>query len=256
MADDSRHLEQLLAELGQIVEWPPTPDLRAGVRRRIGRRPGPNLTVLLIAAALAAALAVGLAVTAYLGLRGATISRVPALPSTPTQAQPSTSSASPAPGSAGARLQLGSAYASVADAERAAGFHLLVPAGLGQPDEVYYRADAGAATLLYHPRAGLPSTSDPEVGALVMEGRASVDRNSFGKLAGPGTTVEAVNVNGGAGFWITGAPHGFFIYSGGSGSDQFRLAGNVLIWNQAGLVVRIESPLGREPARALAGTVR
>jgi hypothetical protein len=248
MADDLRRVERLLADLGPAVEWPPTPDLAPRVRRRMarGRPPGPNLTVLLLAAALAAALAAGLALSVYLGLRGATISRVQTLPSTSPQQ----------PGGVGARLDLGVRYGSTAEAAAVAGFRPLVPQSLGEPDEVYYRPDPGVVTLLYRPRPDLPPTSDREVGALVMEARASVDRNSFAKLAGPGTTVEPLTVGGSRGFWISGAPHGFFFYTGAGRTDSFRLAGDVLVWNHGELVVRIESSLDRDRALAVAGTVR
>jgi hypothetical protein len=67
-----------------------------------------------------------------------------------------------------------------------------------------------------------------------------------------------VTVNGGRGFWISGAPHAFIFLDGLSGSrtDSFRLAGDVLIWNQAGLVVRIESGLDERAALRVAGTAR
>jgi hypothetical protein len=248
---EERRLERLLAELAPELDWPSTPDLRTSVGRRIRRRRRPGLTALLLAAALAGALALGTAVTLYLGLHGATISRVQSLPT------PSASSAGPTAGSVEARLQLGRPYASVAEAQTAAGFRVLVPSSLGQPDHVYYRSDVGVVTLLYRPRADLPASSDPEVGALVMEINASIDETSFGKVVGGGTTVERVKVNGGPGFWISGARHGFFFYSGRSGTvDQFRLAGNVLIWNQGDLAIRIESSLDRPRALAAATSTR
>jgi hypothetical protein len=241
----------MLDELAPELEWPSTPDLTASVGRRIRRRRRPGLTVLLLAAALAGALALGTAVTVYLGLHGATISRVQSLPS------PSASQAAPEAGGVGTRLQLGRLYPSVAEAQSAAGFRVLVPSSLGEPDQVYYRPDAGLVTLLYRPRPGLPATDDPEVGALVMEIKASIDEGSFGKMAGGGTTVERVQVNGGPGFWISGARHGFFFYSGRSGTaDKFRLAGNALIWNQGDLVIRIESSLDRQHAQGAAASVR
>jgi len=240
-------LERRLAELAGEVEWPPAPDLRPAVRAGIARARRRHVRLLLVAAVLAAALVAGAAAAASIGLRGATIQRVPRV-------------ASPSPGPPGAlgtRLDLGDRYGALADAEAAAGFRALVPSSLGQPDEVYYRRSPGVLTLVYHPRPDLPATADPEVGALVMEAADSVDGQSFGKLAGPGTSVRPVTVNGGRGFWISGAEHGFFIYRGGGGQgDQFRLAGDVLIWNQAGLVVRIESGLDEPRALALAGTVR
>jgi hypothetical protein len=248
---EERRLESLLDELAPELEWPSTPDLTTSVGRRIRRRGRPGLAVLLLAAALAGALALGTAVTVYLGLRGATISRVQSLPS------PSASQGVPPADGVGARLQLGRLYPSVAEAQSAAGFGVLVPSSLGQPDQVYYRPDTGLVTLLYRPRPDLPAAGDPEVGALVMEIKASVDEGSFGKVVGNGTTVERVKVNGGPGFWISGARHGFFFYSGRSGKgDQFRLAGDVLIWNQGDLTIRIESSLDRRRAQAAAASVR
>ena len=44
-------------------------------------------------------------------------------------------------------------------------------------------------------------------------------------------------------------------HRGGTG-DQLRLSGDALIWNQAGLVIRIESGLDQDRALSVAGTVR
>ena len=242
-------VEARLTDLGSAIEWPLTPDLRPAIRSGIilsRRRRRRRLRLLMIAAALALVAIGGAAAAVYVELRGATVQTVPTLPSpTPTRSGP-----------IGSRLELGDRYTSIGAAERAAGFRALVPASLGQPDEVYFRRSPDVLTLVYHPRADLPGTSDPEVGALVMEARASVDQRSFGKLVGPGARLEPVTVNGGAGFWISGAPHGFFFYTSGDQGERFRLAGDVLIWNQAGLVIRIESALDEPKALALAGTMR
>ena len=154
-----------------------------------------------------------------------------------------------------ARLDLGTRYGSVDEAGAAAGFRPLQPASLGPPDEVYYRSQGRIVTLLYHPRASLPATEDPEVGALVMEAPATLPEPPFVKVAGSGTSVRPVKVNGSPGYWISGAPHAYFFYRNG-GDDRFRLAGNVLIWNQADLVVRIESSLPEAEVMATAHSVR
>lgn len=244
-------MEARLADLATAVEWPATPDLRHPVRARIARARRRRLALLLAAAAVLLALAGGAAAAVSLELRGAVIQRLPSVPS-PSPAR--------AGGSAGARLELGDRVPSVAAAGAAARFHVLVPASLGEPDEVWYRADGGVVTLLYRPRPGLAATGDPDVGLLVMEARAS-SPPGFGKLAGPGTSIVPVTVNGGRGFWISGAPHGFIAYSGPGGEsdgrfDSFRLAGDVLIWNQGSLIVRIESGLSQRDALGAAGTVR
>jgi len=247
---DLQRLESRLADLGSALEWPATPDLQAGVLAGIidaRRRRRRQLRLLLIAAVLAVAVIGGAAAAAYIELRGATIQTVPALPS------PSPARAGPI----GIRLDLGDRYSSLGAAEQAAGFNALVPSSLGQPDEVYFRPSPGVLTLVYHPRPGLPAASDPDVGALVMEARALVTQESFGKIIGPGGKLQPVTVNGESGFWISGAPHGFFFYTGGARgqADQFRLTGDVLIWNQGGRVVRIESALDESRALAVAGTM-
>src|SRR5215472_4674022 len=245
-----QRLESGLADLASALVWPATPDLRAGVRAGIieaRRRRRRQLRLLLIAAVVAVAVIGGAAAAAYIELRGASIQTVPVLPSpSPTR-----------PGPIGVRLDLGDRYSSLGAAEQAAGFNALVPSALGQPDEIYFRRSPDVLTLVYKPRPNLPATSDPDVGALVMEARASVGQESFAKIAGPDGKLQPVTVNGGSGFWISGAPHGFFFYTGATGRpDQFRLAGDVLIWNQGGLVVRIESALDESKALAVAGTMR
>ena len=245
-----QRLESRLMDLAAAIEWPAAPDVQAGVRAGIikaRRRRRRQLRVLLIAAVLAALVVGGAATAAYIELRGATVQTVPTLPSpSPTRAGP-----------IGVRLDLGDRYSSVGAAEQAAGFKALVPSSLGQPDESYFRQSPGVLTLVYHPRPGLPATSDPEVGALVMEANASVSQSSFSKLIAPGGNLQPVTVNGGSGFWISGAPHGFFFYtrSNSGQTDQFRLAGDVLIWNQGALVVRIESALDESKALKVAGTM-
>lgn len=247
MAEPER-LEARLADLAAVVAWPPTPRLSPAVRERIARRRRRRrLALALLAAALAVAVAGGAATAAYVELRGATIQRVPRLPSP---------SGSPPGGTVGERLELGKRQDSLDAAASAAGFRPVVPVALGRPDEVYFRADPGLVTLVYRPRPGLPATGDPDAAVLVMEARASVDRRSFGKLSAPETQVQPVAVNGGAGFWISGAPHAFFFYATGDRVDSLRLAGDALIWNQGGLVVRIESGLDERRALDIAGTVR
>lgn len=242
---ESERLEARLLDLAGAIEWPAAPDLRRAVWAGIARRRRRRLRLLLIAAALGAVLMGGAVAATYVELRGAAIQQVPRLPS-PSPLPP---------GSLGVRLDLGDRYPTLAEGQRAAGFRVLVPGALGEPDEVFWRASPGVLTLVYRPRAGLPASSDPEVGALVMEAKTTLNSNAFLKLAGPGTHIQPVTVNGGGGFWITGVPHGFVIYGSGQG-DSFRLAGDVLLWNQAGLVVRIESSLDERRALEVAGTAR
>ncbi len=241
-------LGEALDALAPDVVWPATPDVRSRVRARIDRRRRWKPVILLLAAALALVIGSSAAIAGYLALRGATVQVVQTLPSPSPQP----------PGSVGTRYELGQRYASIGEAGRVAGFRPLAPNGLGTPDLVYWRADPGVITLVYRPRPGLPAVrEDPEIGALVMEARGSVDQASFGKLVAVQGQVKAVAVNGAQGFWVTGAQHGFFFYQHGAGGqgDNFRLSGDALVWNQSGLVVRIESGLTEDRALQMAGTV-
>jgi hypothetical protein len=70
----------------------------------------------------------------------------------------------------------------------------------------------------------------------------------------PDNRVRAVEVGGILGLWIDGAPHviTFEDAAGDIHEEETRLAGNVLMWERAGVTHRIETTLPREEALALA----
>ena len=116
----------------------------------------------------------------------------------------------------------------------------------------------GEISLVYAPRADLPLTKETSVGLLLMEFRATIDVEFFKKFVGSDTSVQVVDVNGSPGYWISGHPHGFAYRDPNQRGleEDFRLAGNTLLWEQGGLTLRIESALSREQALAIARTVR
>ena len=65
-------------------------------------------------------------------------------------------------------------------------------------------------------------------------------------------------MNGGQGFWIAGARHqlSFVDENGNLLPDTVRLAGNVLLWEQGELTLRIEGKLSKDQALRIASTVR
>ena len=72
------------------------------------------------------------------------------------------------------------------------------------------------------------------------------------------THLEAVTVSGKPGFWISGAPHTYFFVCYDAGEcrqERYRLNGNVLIWEQDGVTLRLESLLPREDALAVAESI-
>ncbi len=225
-------LEQQLARLGTEIDFPPTPDLARAVRAHLEPRPRLSWRLALAAALVLVALGAGLVavppvrdtVAGWLGLKNVTIERVKVLPSP----QPSPI---PPPG----RL------VSLAEAERAVSFTVRPPRALGSPDRVYLQSDppaGGEVTLDYGPISVSEFRGQPYLG----------------KILGPGTRVEPVTVNGNTGAWISGEAHDFF-YTDTRGMAQtqtLRPAGSVLLWEEGGLILRVEGAATKERALAIA----
>lgn len=257
-------LESALRELGAALRYPPTHDLLPAVRARITqpvKRPSlwdalrvprfayaPALATLAIILVAALALQPGVRATAIevLGLRGIEIFRAP----TPPTAAP-----------AGApRLGDARRVGSVGEAASIADIRVFVPAALGAPDEVYVRNEqlGGGVTLVYLTRPGIPVSQFAGVSVLVTEVRGSVEPAFFAKVLPPGTQAEEVRINGARGFWLAGAPHSVFYRdaSGNAIAETLRLAGNVLLWEQGDLLLRIEAQIDRDEALRIATSMR
>ena len=228
-------LERLLGELGAEIAYPATPDIARAVRARI--RPQPawrRWRVLLVAAALLlVTLAGGLAlnpyarrtVAGYLGLPGFQVTKVKVLPSP-----------SPYYGTRGVTLD---------DARRLAGFTVLTP---GSPEKI--------RSVVFDDRPpGGEVELDLESGAIVTEVKGGINTGFFGKMIGPDGKVTEVNVDGSAGYWFSGAPHIFF-YTDARGEtryDDLRLAGDTLVFERKGILVRIEGAKNQADALRIAG---
>jgi hypothetical protein len=154
------------------------------------------------------------------------------------------------------------------EAEKIVDFSILVPtaAGFDAPDDIYL-LDEGAGDMVsfvYAARSGLPASDSTGVGALLTQFRGEANRNLIekGLVDDEGdleTRLEAVTVGNGPGFWISGTPHGFFVVCSGVGEcreERYRLAGDVLLWEQDGLTLRLESSLSLEDALTIAESVR
>ncbi len=283
-------LEQALVDLGSHLAYPPTPALAARIRQEIALRPArspslwaswlPNQRRL--AFALVALIALAGAVLAFspeartavaerLGLRGVLIREVPALPTpvptaTASAATPSAATAvgaaSPVvptvPPSAGARLSLGQPL-TLGEVRGRLAFQVPLPGALGPPDEVYFSSTppGGQVALVYYPRPGLPEANTTGLGLLLTAFQGSVPAGIFGKGIPPGTRMEEVKINGGQGYWIEGDPHTIFLMDnrGQVRPETTRLAGNVLLWNQGELTLRIESALSKDEVLRIATSV-
>ncbi|HEY6396576.1 MAG TPA: hypothetical protein VIX82_03875 [Solirubrobacteraceae bacterium] len=233
-------LEQQLLVLGAALEMPAAPDVVPAViarlptrRRRRGRPARRPLAIALAALLLLAGAAMAVpptrnAILRVLGLRGVRIERVTRLPALP-------------PG-AGARLGLGMRIP-LARARHAASFAALLP------------ANASAVYLGHEVPGGRISLLVGKV--LIIEFRGTATPFIF-KVLGPGTTVKQVRINGEPGLYLFGAPHHVFFedQSGGFQTDRVRLAGNVLIWQQGPVTVRIEGTHTLAKALAITLTLR
>jgi hypothetical protein len=259
-------LEQQLMALGKAVDWPATPEIHLPARRgaraplaargwggAVGISDRPRWALAAAAAILIAAAAFAIyppsreAIANWVNVH-AIFQQVPHL-ATPTP-QP--------PGPLGERLGLGG-RTTLATAQKQIAWHIAIPSTLGQPDEVYVQPppDApaqGEVTLVYATRSGIPVAGQTGVSLLVTEARGAVDQNFFGKMIGPGTTLEAVTVGGHQGYWISGPLNEFFFTDAGGNfrNETVRLAANTLILDYGGTVIRIEGNLTKAQALEIA----
>jgi len=252
-------LEQQLNRLGAQLDWPATPNLASAIRLRIGARPRWWFENRWAMAAAAAILVVA-ALVAYPPSRAAIADWIDV--HTRFKIVPHLSTPTPLPpGPLGRRLGLGQ-QTTLAQVRSTLKWQVLVPASLGQPDEVYLQPppDApsdGEVTLVYASRQGIPAAGETGVGVLITEARGSINSEFFGKMLGPGTTIEPVNIEGGSGYWIAGAPHAFVFVdrAGEVRYETLRLATNTLLVNKGGTVIRIEGNLTKAQALEMAASL-
>lgn len=254
-------LEATLADVGDRLAYPRPAAMADAVRARLreprsrhwwdafvaprfGLVPALATLVLLV---VAGALSSTTIADRFLRLPGIDIFRAPSVSTTPGP--------SATPRFPGQRVTLEQA--------RAQAPFLRVPtdARLGTPDEVYLdQTPSGTqrVTLVYLSRAGVPVSPNAGVSAIVVALRGRVDEALFGKVAGGGTRIEDVSVNGGRGFWLDGAPHQFFYRdeTGNIVTETLRLAGNTLLWEQDGVTFRLEAQVTREDAIRMAASFR
>lgn len=260
-------LEATLADLGDRLAYPRPTRLADAVRARL-REPRAGrwwdalrspryafVPAVATLAVLALAVVVALpgaraAASEFLHLRGIDIFRAPAIETPVATAVP--------------RATFAGALTTLDEARRRADFTVRAPTDprLGTPDEVYRGLSTtgthDVVTLVYSSRAGVPVSREAGVSALIVEFRGRIDETLFAKVAGAGTRIEDVTVNGGKGFWIEGEPHLFFYRdeAGNIWNETLRLAGNTLLWEQDGVTFRLEAQVTREDALRIAASFR
>ena len=232
-------LEQQLRALPVAV--PEAPDLVPAVLARLEGRPFPwrrtaVLAFAVVAVAIAAAFAVPQARTTILHwfhIGGATIERVETLPPAVERSR------------AGG---LGRPMSRKA-AERAVGFHLLLPPyKCCGPGRVYVLGDSLATVILGIGRNHHALLSEfPSFGPLSMK-----------KLTIGETRVEDARVNGDEAVWIEGGTHTlkYFDRRFGVQEQNVLIHGNVLIWVRGELTLRLEGRLTKQEALFFARNTR
>lgn len=252
-------LERGLRSLGQELDWPVSADLRARINNRLdqraaGHRRNYRPALLLIGVAVLVAI-VSLspgarqAIARLLGVAGVKIEmRV-------ETTLPPTGNLDPR------NLDLG-VEVDASDVGNLVDFPVLTgaPADLGAHDAIYYdeRRLGGQVTILWAPQPDLPQTATAGVGMLISSFEGRLDRGIYSKELNPSQhRLLDVEVRGVPGFWIEGEPH-VFLYEDAVGVIQFetiRLAGNVLLWEENGVTIRIESALPLEEVLRIAGSL-
>lgn len=258
-------LERKLRRLGGEVEYPPTPALSESVVGRLqaegdprsprfAGRP-PTLRVALVATAIFLLLAGGVvaavpaarhAVLDLVGLRGATVIRVPYIS-----------------GSVEARAVYAVAGpVSLESAREELSFDPLLPADLGEPDGVFTAAEyvppGGELILTYAPRPGLPLSRYTGVGLLIDQINGNFAPGFFGKMIPPEVRIERLRIDGDYAIWIEGL-HEFQYKDATTHTFRLgrtRLAGNTLLVQRGPVMVRIEGEFGRSKAIAIARSLR
>jgi hypothetical protein len=229
------------------IETPEAPDLRPGVLTRIDAEPVPRrgtmraLRPLALAAILVIVLA-GLAAGLGFSLPGLDLGRTAQTPAATT---------SP--------LDLGSPIP-MADALALDQPRVLLPAALPPPDEAYELGvdHRRIVSLAWAAAPGDPVLEDTDTFLTLMAVPGTTEEPLIRKSAGPGTTLEPIDVNGDSGWWITGAPHEIMVLrpDGDIGVLRAAVVGDTLVFTRAGTLYRIESALGREATLEIARSLR
>ena len=238
-------LEAALRDIGRAFEPPAAPLLSARVRARIAERREPQRRPWALALAPAlitlVVLAGGAAAVEAVRLRGVDVFGVPAVSAPPRRA-----------------LDLGDRATLAVAQSLVRPLFLSTDPVFSAPDEIHVRRDGGGGvSFVYAPRPGLPAGPTGH-GALVSQFRGVLDASLIGKGVGPGTKVESVRVGDAPAIWIEGEAH-FFFYRDASGNisqETLRLAGNTLLWQRDGTLLRLEAEVGRQRALEIAASFR
>jgi hypothetical protein len=225
-------LDRELRALAAFVDFPVERDLAPGVRGRLAPRPRRMIpwrrlavaAAIVLVAGLATAMAVPDARTAilrFIGLESVTVIHVDELPP-----------AASGPAAYGESVSL-------AEAERVTGFRPLLP-DIRKPDSVNVNSYSPELVILLwgHPGTRLRLSELRSMGPQTIEKYVLAEQRT-----------ERVEVDGHPGIWVEGTHVVSELFG------QPRLAGNALLWQQDGLLLRLEGRLSRDQALRIARSV-
>ncbi len=128
------------------------------------------------------------------------------------------------------------------------------------PDVAYVLGvqDHRIVTLAWRAADGAPALVGSDLAMTVMAIPGILDETLVTKLVGRGSTVEPVAVDGGRGWWISGAPHELMVVrpDGSVGVAYASLVGDTLVFERDGTVYRLTSTLGRDRTIEVAQSLR
>ncbi|MDQ3862848.1 MAG: DUF4367 domain-containing protein [Actinomycetota bacterium] len=271
MPDRERDLESELRELGSLIDYPPTPDVARAVRTRLDEendRPRrswlafPTLRWAAVAAAFVLVVAVptlspGLRATVggWLVAKDIQPSGRPALDAGSSEKQSEANA--PAPGLSKSGEAASPARTprffgeriTLREARARTGGNLLLPRTpkLGKPDQVYaLRTSRKDGVVLVYGKGSLPF-QDTRAGLVLTEVPGDIEPAYLSGKPTVRSELGRVMVNGDPGYW---SPARRFP----SEMDRY-LPGNVLLWEQEGVALRLEADLPKEKAVRLAESV-
>jgi hypothetical protein len=218
-------LERLLGEAAPEIDWPATPRLLPPAAEPQRWRRAAEVVALAALIAIAVAFAVPGARSAILRafhLEGATVVRVGVLP--PAEERP---------------LAVGiGAPVSPGQAQQLLGVPVMLPPLAERPQ-------------LYAESAVVSALLDLNEPVLLSELQTGAGDEILQKFAGGSTGIARVRVGHAPGLWVSGAKHVYL-----APSAPPRLAGNVLLWVNDGIVFRLEGrSLTEADALRLAGQI-
>jgi hypothetical protein len=255
-----RELERELRELGALIDYPPTPDLARAARNVLDEtendRPRrfrlalPTLRLAAVAAAFVLIIAVP---TLSPGLR-ATVSDWFAAEDIQGADEPAFDAGSPerrseagAPASgvykSGRSLtpRFSGEQISLRDAQTRMDGALLLPRTLGKPEEIYATETSRKDGVVLVYRDGLPPLGDTGLSLILTETPGDIGPTYLRGQTSSRSELERVSVDGDSGYW---------------GSTGHHLPGNVLLWEQGGVALRLGADVKKEQAVRIAESVR